>query len=77
MQKLPIAIASTLIGIVIASIANISGALEKSSFINKSDRPTAFSTFILMADNGENIRAKKSHCIITTQGICLFRQTET
>ena len=64
----PIQIASTLIGIVITSINISNGALEKSTFIKRSDLPTAFNIFILIDDNGVNILARNNHCIKTTQG---------
>ena len=66
--KSPITIASTLIGIVIANVNNINGNFEKYNYINKSDLPTAFKIFMLMAERGVNIRARQSHCIKTTQG---------
>lgn len=49
--------ASTLIGIVIARISNVSGAFDKSIHINKSERPLAFSTLTFKIDRGVNILA--------------------
>ena len=66
--KVPMTIAFTLIGMVMAKMRMVSGALEKSSFINKSERPTALRIFMFRADSGVNILARQSHCISTTQG---------
>ena len=60
--------ALTLMGMVIARMMMVNGAFEKSNFINKSERPTAFKIFMFRADRGVKILARQSHCISTTQG---------
>ena len=61
-------IASTPNGIAITIASRVYGILNKSSFMNKSERPIAFRRFMLMDDIGVNILAKHNICNKTTHG---------
>src|SRR5699024_11111054 len=62
LTTIPIAIASTLIGIVTINTIAIIGNFAKSTFRNKSERPTALRIFILITLIGVTTLAIASHC---------------
>ena len=65
----PIIIALTPSGIVITRARSVIGNLLKSTFKNKSDRPTAFKTFMFIALMGRKTRANIIHCNMGTKAI--------